>query len=220
MFGIKSAYLGDKRSRKVVLAVWSAVLVLMLLLLASCAKPPEAEMAAADVELDRAKDAEAPVYAAADYRAAEDSLAAARNEVDRQSAKFALFRNYGAAKEKAVAASDAARRSAEAAVANKEGMREEAERTLAEVQQSIADVREKLDSRLGKRLARAKGQRQAITQIRAELDAREAVLEDVRQAQLEDRFADAARIAKGALDDVKSLDGEVSRAIAKLTEGS
>jgi hypothetical protein len=196
------------------------VLILMLLVLASCAKPPETEIAAAETELNRAEDAEALVYAAAEYRAAKDSLDAARNEVDRQNAKFALFRNYGAAKEKVAAATAAAKRAAQAAVSNKEGKREEAERALAEAQQAIADVREKLDSRLGQRLARAKGQRQAITQIRSELDAREAVLEEVRQAQLEERFADAARMATGALEEVKELDHEVSQAIAKLTEGS
>lgn len=220
MFGIRSTSLEDKRSRKVALVLWSVVLILMVLVLASCAKPPETELDAAEAELSRAQDVEAPVYAAADYRAAMDSLDAARNEVDRQSAKFALFRNYGAAKEKAIAAGEAARRAAEAAAGNKEEMQEEAERTLAEAQQAIADVREKLDSDLGKRLARAKGQRQAINQIRAELDAREAVLEEVRQAQLEERYADAARMARGALSDVKGHDEEVSRAIAKMTEGS
>ena len=220
MSGIRSGSLTGKRSRKVALVVWSAVLIFMLLVLASCAKPPETEIAAAETELNRAKDAEALVYAAAEYRAAKDSLDAARNEVDRQNAKFALFRNYGGAKEKVAAAVAAAKRAAEAAVSNKEGKREEAERNLAEAQQAIADVREKLDSSLGKRLARAKGQRQAITQIRSELDAREAVLEEVRQAQVEERFADAARMATGALEDVRKLDEEVSRAIAKLTEGS
>jgi archaellum component FlaC len=220
MFGFWGTSQRDKRSGKAALLLWSVLLILMVLVLASCAKPPETELAAAEAELSRAQNVEAPVYAASDYRAAQDSLDAARNEVDRQDAKFALFRNYGAAKEKAVAARETARRAADAAAGNKEAKREEAERTLAEVQQAIADVREKLDSDLGKRLARAKGQRQAITQIREELDAREAVLEEVRQAQLEERYADAARTAEGALRDVRSLDEEVSRAITKLTEGS
>jgi len=220
MSGIRIGSLGVKPSRAVALAVWSAVLVLMVLALASCAKPPEAEMTAADLDLSRAKDAEAPIYAPEEYRAAADSLAAARNEVDRQKAKFALFRSYGAAKQKAIAAGEAAKRAAESAVANKEQMRKDAEKTLAEVQQAIAGVREKLDSPMGKKLARAKEQRQAIEQIRAELDAREAALQDIQQAQAQEKYIDALRMAGEALGQVKKLDEEILTAIAKLTGGS
>lgn len=220
MMGNKSGSLGGSWPRKVTLAVWSVVLVLLVLALASCAKPPEAEIAAAEIDLDGARDAEAPVYAPKEFRAAEDSLAAARSEIDRQNAKFALFRSYGDAKKLAASAGSAARTAAEAGAENKELVRADAEKTLAEVEQLIADLREKLDSRLGKRLARAKGQRQAIAQIRTEIDSSEAALENVRQAQAEGRFADAARIAREAKSRMKSLDDEVGAAIAKMTEGS
>ena len=196
------------------------LVVLLFLLVTSCAKPPEAELSAAEADLDRAKQGEAQAYAPSELRAAEDSLAAARNEVDRQNAKFALFRNYGEAEKKALAAQEAARMAAEAAVKNKELMREEAEKTLVQAQETIASVREMFDSRAGKRLMRAKGQREAVMEIKAELDAIEANLENIGQAQVEERFNDASRMAKEAFNKAESLRQEVAGAIEKMTAGS
>jgi hypothetical protein len=177
-------------------------------------------MSAAEVEIERAKAAGAEAYALEELQAARDSLAMARSEVDRQNAKFFLFRNYGGAKEKALAAQAAARQAADAAVSNKELRRAEAETTLAEVQQVIADVREIFDSPVGQRMRRAKGQRQAVEQIIAEVDAVEASLENVRQAQLEERYADAARIATEQLNKVRELHQEVQEAVDVITGGS
>ena len=65
-------------SKRITLAVWSSVLVLLVLGIASCAKPPEAEIAQAQAAIDQAKTKEAAEYAANELRAAEDSLAACR----------------------------------------------------------------------------------------------------------------------------------------------
>jgi len=208
-----------RRTRRFTLAVWSGVLVLLVLGLASCAKPPEAEMAAAQAAIDQAKVKEAAEYAAPELKAAEDSLAAARNEVDRQSAKFALFRSYKVAKVKALSAQTAGNTAAEAAVRNKEIARQDAEKSLADAQQAIADVRTLLDSPHGKRLMRAKEARQAIEQIKTELDATEASLENVRQAQAQEKYKPAARMAKEAASKARSLGTEVQAAVDKMTGG-
>lgn len=203
-------------SRRYTLAVWSGVLVLLVLGLASCAKPPEAEMSAAQAAIDQAKQKEAAEYAPQELRAAEDSLAAARSEIDRQNAKFALFRSYKQAKVKAASAQTAGAAAADAAVKNKELARQEAERNLAEATQAIADVRTQLDSPEGKRLVRAKEARQAIEQIRQELDATEASLENVRAAQAQEKYKQAARMAGEATQKARSLGTEVQGAIDKM----
>ena len=195
-------------------------LILTVLLVASCAKPPEAELSAAEADLDRARESEAPTYASVEMRAAEDSLAAARNEVDRQKAKFSLFRNYSDATEKILGAQETARAAAEAAVQNKERMRTEAAETLVQVQDTIAGVREMFDSRAGKRLTRAKGQREAVMEIKAELDAIEANLDNIRQSQTEERFNDAFRMATDSFNRADALRQEVAGAIEKMTAGS
>ncbi len=205
--------------RRFTLAVWSGVLVLLVLGLASCAKPPEAEMSAAQAAIDQAKQKEATEYAANELKAAEDSLAAARSEVDRQNAKFALFRSYKMAKAKALAAQTAGSAAAEASVKNKELARQDAEKSLADAQQAIADVRALLDSPSGKKLMRAKEARQAIDQIKTELDATEASLENVRQQQAQEKFKPAARMAKEAASKARSLGTEVQAAIDKMSGG-
>lgn len=202
------------------LAVWSGVLVLLVLGLASCAKPPEQEMSAAQASIDQAKTKEAAEYATDELRAAEDSLAAARSEVDRQNAKFALFRNYKLAKAKALAASQAGAAAADAAVKNKEIARQDAEKSLADAQAAIASVRQLLDSPAGKKLVRAKEARQAIEQIKTELDATEASLENVKQAQAQEKFKNAARMAKDAAAKANQLGTEVQSAIDKMTGGA
>jgi len=202
--------------RRLSLVVWSGVLVLLVLGLASCAKPPEAEMSAAQASIDQAKQKEAAEYAANELRAAEDSLAAARSEVDRQNAKFALFRSYKIAKAKALAAQTAATAAAEAAVKNKELARQESEKNLAEAQQAIADVRAMLEGPDGKRLMRAKEARQAIEQIKTELDATETSLENIRQAHAQEKYKRAAQMGKDAIAKAKGLGSEVQTAIDKM----
>ncbi len=202
------------------LAMWSGVLLLLVLGLASCAKPPEAEMAMAQTAIDQAKQSEAAEYAAAELRAAEDSLAAATSEIDRQSAKFALFRSYKVAKAKALAAEAAGKVAADAAVKNKEIARQESEANLAAVQQAIADVRALMDSPEGKRLMRAKEARQAIEQIKTEIDATEASLEQIRQTHAQEKYKMAARMGADAKAKIANLTTEVQNAIDKMTGGT
>ncbi len=202
------------------LAVWSGVLVLLVLGIASCAKPPEQEMAAAQAAIDQAKAKEAAEYAADQLTAAEDTLAAAKSEVDRQNAKFALFRNYKLAKAKAIAAQAAGAAAADAAVKGKELARQDAEKSLADAQQAIATVRQLLDSPPGKKLLRAKDARQAIEQIKTELDATEASLDGVKQAQAQEKYKNAARMAKDATAKAQQLGAEVQAAIDKMSGGA
>ncbi len=219
MSEIMSGSLRRSSPRRFTLAVWSGVLVLLVLGLASCAKPPEAEMSAAQAAIDQAKVKEAGEYAATELKAAEDSLAACRSEVDRQNAKFALFRSYKVAKAKALAAQTAGNTAAEAAVKNKEIARQDAEKSLADAVQAVADVRALLDSPQGKKLMRAKEARQAIEQIKTELDATEASLENIRMAQSQEKFKPAARMAKEAASKARSLGSEVQAAVDKMTGG-
>lgn len=219
MSEIMSGTLRRTSPRRFTLAVWSGVLVLLVLGLASCAKPPEAEMSAAQAAIDQAKTKEAGEYAATELKAAEDSLAACRSEVDRQNAKFALFRSYKVAKAKALAAQTAGTVAADAAVKNKDIARQDAEKSLADAVQAIADVRALLDTPQGKKLMRAKEARQAIEQIKTELDATEASLENIRMAQSQEKFKPAARMAKEAASKARSLGSEVQAAVDKMTGG-
>jgi hypothetical protein len=198
-------------------ALWFGILVLLLMGVASCAKPPEMEIQAAQAALDQAKVKEATEYASAEYRAAADSLTAANAEIDRQKAKFALFRSYKNATQKALSAKTAAEQAATAAVRNKELARQEAEAALATAVQEIADTRALIDSDLGKRLMRAKEAKQALTQIVADLDAAEATLANVREGIGNERYRVATSMGNEAVAKVQQLRSEVQTAIDKMT---
>ena len=77
-------------SRPFTLAVWSGLLLLLVFILASCSKAPDAEISAAESAIQRADETDARSYAAEELAAAEDSLAMARSEVDRQNADAVL----------------------------------------------------------------------------------------------------------------------------------
>ena len=74
-----------------------AVLVMALVTVVACGKPPQEDIDAAKAALDAAKTAQADKWAGTDYQTAESSLSAAQAEVDAQAQKW--FKNYDKAKE-------------------------------------------------------------------------------------------------------------------------
>ena len=113
--------------------------VMALLIVAGCSKPPEVEIAAANTSIQAAKSAEAEQYVPKAYRAAMDSLNAATAEKTTQDAKFVLFRSYGKSKEMFVRADAIAKQVGADAAAEKA-------RVKAEVTQLLADTKTLLDS--------------------------------------------------------------------------
>jgi thioredoxin-related protein len=65
-----------------------------LLLFVGCSKTPTSEMQAADRAIESARGSEADRYAATEFQAALDTLAAAASAKTEQDGKFALFRSY------------------------------------------------------------------------------------------------------------------------------
>lgn len=101
-------------------------LVLMLVLVASCAKAPQEQVESARASLQSARDAEAGTYASDAMANAEQQMAALDEEMKAQDGKFALFRSYGKSKELAAAAQAAADSAKNAAQEGKARARDEA----------------------------------------------------------------------------------------------
>ena len=101
-------------------------LVLMLVLVASCAKAPQEQAESARASLQAARDAEAGTYASGAMANAEQQMAALDEEMKAQEGKFALFRSYGKSKELAAAAQAAADSAKNAAQEGKARARDEA----------------------------------------------------------------------------------------------
>lgn len=113
-------------------------LVMVLVLVASCAKAPQEQAEAARASMQAARDAEAGTYASGAMANAEAQMAALDEEMKAQEGKFALFRSYGKSKELAAAAQAAADSAKTAAQEGKARARDEATMAINDAK-SIAD---------------------------------------------------------------------------------
>lgn len=130
------------RTNRLVLA---GSLLVLAVVFAGCAKPPEMEMKDSQTALDDARNSsQADKWASSEYSAAKGSLEAANAEVAVQNERFALMRNYDKAKELLAAAKVDADKAKTAAVANKEAAKNEANTKLSEATTAITAAREAL----------------------------------------------------------------------------
>jgi len=113
--------------------------LLILLVVVGCSKPPEMEMKAANAAMDQAKGAEAQSYVGSEFRALNDSLNAANAAKTEQDGKFALFRSYAKSKDMFVRVEALGKKVASDAAAEKE-------RVKNEVTQLLATAKATLDS--------------------------------------------------------------------------
>ena len=187
-------------------------LFFVLSLLASCAKAPQQDVDAAKAALDAAKNAEAERYASDQYTTAKDSLDAALAEVEKQNAKFAWFRKYDNAKSMLQTAIKNADTAKNAAVAEKDKVREDAEDTLIQAQAAVASGRDLLT-----RAPKGKGERAAVEAIKADLDTVESSFAEINSAIAQGDLISARDKAHASLDKANSLNDELKTAIEKTT---
>src|SRR6188768_2808665 len=102
-------------------------IVLLVMTLNGCAKPPQANIDSAKGAVEAARSADAGTYAQASLRSAEDSLAQLDAELKAQEDKFALFRSYKHADELAASAKAAGEKAEADAKAGKEQKKQEAQ---------------------------------------------------------------------------------------------
>ncbi len=143
-----------------------ALWVAPLLFLAGCAEPPQAESDAANAALQAAKTAEADQYAGQAYNAARDTLNAALAAVKEQDGKFALFRNYDAAKAQLAKATEMANQAGQAAAAEKDRLKNE----LTTMQMELVAALAAADTALMKAPV-GKGNKADIELIKSDLSA-------------------------------------------------
>jgi hypothetical protein len=114
------------------------VFFVTLLCIASCAKPPQAEIDAAKAALDAAaKNPDVVTYAPDSLRVAQEKMAALDAEISAQAKQTVLSRNYDLAKSLALEAADDARKADADAVATKEQVARDASSLVEEVTTAI-----------------------------------------------------------------------------------
>ena len=125
-------------------SVVTGLLVLTVLGLAACSKPPEQAMQAGSAALEQAKAAGAETYAADALQVAQDALNRADAEKKAQDEKFVLFRSYKSSEEmynQAKAELDAA---TQAAAAGKEQAKAEAMTAVDDAKAALAAANDAL----------------------------------------------------------------------------
>ena len=180
--------------------------------LASCAKPPQAEIDAANASIEAAKTAGADRYVPESFNAASEALRSADAAVAEQQAKFALFRNFDAAKTTLASVSTLATKAVEETTAKKAALQ-------AEVSQAVTDLNALIvaNKELLAKAPRGKEGKAALEAIGQEIAVVETVSTEVAAglANNEDILTLSDKI-KPAVEKAKAINTELTDVIAKV----
>ena len=142
-----------------------SLLVLVLLMgLVACAKPPQQEIDAAKASVDAAKAAEAATYAPDALKAATDKSAAVDAELAVQKDKW--FKNYDLTKQLTGELKTLADKAKADAVAGKEKAKADAAAAITAAETSVNDAREAL-----KKAPKGKGSTADVAAMTGDVDA-------------------------------------------------
>jgi len=125
-------------------SVVTGLLVLTVLGLAACSKPPEQAMQAGSAALEQAKAAGAETYAADALQKAQDALNRADAEKKAQDEKFVLFRSYKTSEELYGQAKTELDAATQAAAAGKEQAKADATQAVDDAKAAVAAANEAL----------------------------------------------------------------------------
>jgi hypothetical protein len=184
------------------------VSVCVVLLLAACATPPQAEIDAAKAALASARqNADVITYAPDALRAAEDKMSALEAEIAAQARRSAMSRNYDLARTLAAQAATQARAAVDAAASSKQQVADEASALVDEVSAAIPPFESRVWA--AKRVPRIK--LDVITPLQQLPDQARATVADAQK----DITAGAFAAAKAKLSAVRD---ELSASSETITE--
>lgn len=184
-------------------------MVMMAILASGCGKMPQESIRAAKSAVDAAKNAQADIYMASEYKALEDSLNVMMQKIEAENSKF--MKDFGEVKTQLEALTVQAEKVTAAVPAKKEAVKTEAETMVTTIKDNLAATRTLLaKAPLGKE------GRAAITQITGELNVIETRVKEVEAALREDiNYAEALDRLNAAQKSVTDINTELTEAIAK-----
>jgi hypothetical protein len=182
--------------------------VVMVAVLSSCGKKPQAEIDAANAAIEAAKTAEAAVYLPAEFAAVQDSLNAVMTDITAQESK--LFKKFGPAKAKLVSIVTLANQ----VVTNTATKKEEVKGEVANLMTSIKTVIEE-NGKLIPKLPRGKEGAAVIEQIKADVATVDAAVVEAQGLFDKGSYMDALNKIKAANEKAVALNTEVKEALTK-----
>ena len=184
----------------------------LVLTFTSCAKAPQAEIDAANAAIEQAKSAGADRYVPASFNAANDALKSGLAAVEEQNSKFALFRNYDAAKTTLASVSELAKKAEDETAARKEDLKTEVNQDLTDLNTLITQDKEMLA-----KAPKGKEGKAALEAIGQEISAVETVATEVTSGvENNEDILTLSEKVKPALEKAKSINTELSDVMAKV----
>ncbi len=183
--------------------------IVMVAVLSSCGKKPQAEIDATNAAIEAAKTAEAAVYLPAEFAAVQDSMTAIMADVAAQESK--LFKKFGPAKVKLEATLALANQVAANAAVKKEEVKKETEASMTAIK---AVITENLD--LMKKAPRGKEGAAVLEQIKTEMATIEASVVEAQGLYDKGSYMDALNKVKAANERAVGINTELKDAIAKV----
>lgn len=190
-------------------SVVTGLLVLTVLGLAACSKPPEQAMQAGSAALEQAKAAGAETYAADALQKAQDALNRADAEKKAQDEKFVLFRSYKTSEQLYNEAKTELDAATQAAAAGKEQAKADATQAVDDAKAAVAAANEALA-----KAPRSKDTKADLELWANDLGTYETTITEAEAAIGSEDFLDA----KAKAESVTAKAGEITTSIETAIE--
>jgi hypothetical protein len=182
--------------------------IVMVAVLSSCGKKPQAEIDAANAAIEAAKTAEAAVYIPTEFAAVQDSLNAVMADITAQESK--LIKKFGPAKAKLASIVTLANKVAANAVTKKEEVKAEVTNLLTGIKTTIEE-----NGKLIPKLPRGKEGAAVIEQIKADVATVDAAVVDAQGLFDKGSYMDALNKINAAKEKAEGLNAEVKEVLTK-----
>jgi len=182
--------------------------IVMVVVLASCGKVPQAQIDSTNAAIEAAKAAEADVYLPAEFAAVQDSMNAVLANIETQDSK--LFKKFGDSKTKLDEITNMANQAAAGVAAKKEDVKKEAQTLLTDIKTVIEE-----NTKLVPKLPRGKEGAQVIEQIKADLAGVESAVAEAQGLFDKGSFMEATNTVKSAKAKADGLNSEIKEALTK-----
>lgn len=195
----------------------SVVLLIALSIVVSltACSPPEEEIQAAESAADKAKAEDAETYAPDAWADAQQTLDAAKAEIEKQNDKNFITRSYKDARELLAQAEQKANAAASAAAEERARARDAARNALDTARQGLADVRGLLDE-LAECPRQPKGFKKDLELLAGQADAIEAEIGNAQQTFDDGDLYGASDAAAAVQERIDSLSAELTAAKEKI----
>lgn len=192
-----------------------SIISLMLLItwfLPACSSKPEAELAGAEAAVSQAKAAEAETYAPDAYREVVQLMNEAKIEIETQSNKFALTRDFESAKQKLIRTQEMAVNCLKSAQETKEMVRIQTEQALLEAEQALTQAQAAFET-----APTGKGTKADLEMIQADLQAAQTALEEARTIMNSGRYYEANPKLTAVKNHADAISTEIEQAKSRRT---